>query len=412
MQLTKQIQVKKNSPLHWECDRLCFASKNLYNMALWRIKAQYEQEKTYLNYYSLVKQLTSEQQVDYCSLPRKVSQQTLLLLERNWKSFFAALKEYKKSPEKFLSQPMPPNFKAKLTGRYVVVFTNQAVSKTNLKKGLLKIGEQLVPCDVPNINQVRIVPSDLGTYTIEVIYQVVEPDLVESNVCAGIDTGLNNLAVIGFNQVGLQPIIINGRPLKSINQFFNKEKARLQSKLGEQRKSSKKIKRLTHKRNNKIKDYLHKASRKVVDNLKQNNVSKVVIGKNPLWKQEINLRSKTNQNFVSIPHARFIDMLEYKCWLAGIKVSVQEESYTSKCSFFDNEPIRKHEKYKGYRSPRGILNTAKNEIGKRKKINSDYNGALNILKKHLGEGIFPNSVEGLIVSPRRIPVETNFYIFL
>jgi len=169
-----------------------------------------------------------------------------------------------------------------------------------------------------------------------------EPELavVDPSLYAGIDIGLNNLATVTANKRGFVSRIVNGRPLKSINQFYNKERARLQSHLSKHKRfTSHRLEQLTTKRTRKIDHYLHSAARRIIDLLVSEGRGHLVIGKNPEWKQEITLGKRTNQNFVSIPHARFIDMLAYKAELVGIAVHTTEESYTSKCSFLDQEPI-------------------------------------------------------------------------
>lgn len=175
--------------------------------------------------------------------------------------------------------------------------------------------------------------------------------------------------------------------MKSINQFYNKRKAELQSKLSGNRKTSNKINSITRKRNNKIKNYLHKASRCIVNHLVSNDVNTLIIGKNDNWKQETNIGKKNNQNFVSIPHSQFIDMLSYKCKLVGIAIMMTEESYTSKCSFIDNEEMKHQEDYKGKRVKRGLFRTNKGKL-----INADLNGSLNIMRKVIGEFQYPIEV--------------------
>ena len=220
----------------------------------------------------------------------------------------------------------------------------------------------------------------------EVLYKVTDTPLKEDNKrYAAIDLGLNNLATVGSNVV--KPFIINGKPLKSINQYWNKEKARLQSHLKGNKKTSKRIESITNKRNNKVKDYLHKSSRKIVNFLVSNNISTLIIGYNEEWKQNINLGRTNNQTFVNIPFYTFIQQLEYKCKLEGINFLITEESYTSKCSFLDNESVEKHESYLGKRIKRGLLRSAEGKL-----INADLNGSLNILKKVVGEFQYPIEV--------------------
>lgn len=414
MRLVEQHIISKTNP-HWqECDRLCFASKNLYNQALYRVLKEYEATKTYKSYGKLDKELSSENQVDYRRLPAKVSQQTLKLLDKNFKSYFKSLKAYKKNPDNFTGYPQPPHYKNKLKGRFATTFTIQAISKVELKDGIIKpSGSNIrIPTD-KKVQQFRIIPIPTGAYKLEIVYLKDEVALIENERYAGIDIGLNNLATVVTN-CEVRPFIINGKPLKAINQFYNKKLAELKSELpllpkhilsetGNriQKGKSKKTHKLTHKRNMKINDYMHKQSRMLVNILKQANISKVVIGKNKQWKQKINIGSQNNQKFVSIPQATFINMVIYKLKLDGITAICREESYTSKCSFLDNEPIKKQAKYLGTRIKRGLFRTATG-----KKWNADCNGAANILIKEI-PNCFTNGIEAIVVSPVRIKSYKN-----
>lgn len=406
MKIVKQIQVNKNHSYYKECDRICFNSKNLYNQALYRVKQKHITDNSYLNYFDLTKKLNRENQIDFRAMQSSVSQQTLMLLDKSYKSFFNVLKDYSVNPHKYKAKPQSPKFKDKVKGRFQATFTEIAISKKFLKKGLIKLAGVgfTIPNTFEKINQVRIIPKSNNFYCIEIIYEKQESLLVVNDNYAGIDIGLNNLATVVTTDCN--SFIINGKPLKSINQYYNKQLAKYKSELplfpkkvltkeGNriQIKSSNKIKKLTCKRNNKIKDYLHKASTKVVKTLKQANISKIVIGQNKDWKQSINLGKKTNQKFVSIPHANYINMVSYKSLLEGIEVTTREESYTSKCSFLDNEIVNKHNEYKGKRIKRGMF---KSEKGL--KINADVNGACNILKKEVPNA-FAKGIEGILVFP-------------
>lgn len=163
------------------------------------------------------------------------------------------------------------------------------------------------------------------------------------------------------------------------------------------RHTSNRINRLTMKRNNKIDDYMHKASRLIVDLLLEYNIGTLVIGKNDGWKQEVNIGKVNNQNFTSIPHSKFIKMLEYKCRLVGIDVILQEESYTSKCSLVDLEPIEHRDEYVGRRISRGLFKSKDGII-----INADINGSGNIMRKAIPNCLTTNGIEGFVVSPVRI----------
>ena len=189
--------------------------------------------------------------------------------------------------------------------------------------------------------------------------------------------------------------MVNGRPLKSVNQFYHKTKAKLQAQLGDQRKTSKRIQLMTAYRNNYVDNYLHNTSRTIVNLLQACDIGTLVIGKNDNWKQNINIGKKNNQSFTQIPHARLIDQLTYKCQLAGIKVIVTEESYTSKCSTLDLEPIQKHSIYLGKRVKRGLFKSAQGIL-----LNADCNGSANIVRK-----VFPNAFANGIGSVAVTPIK-------
>ena len=383
MKLVEQHVIKRTNPMFKECKDLCFKSKNLYNRALYEIRQSFIKDKKYLNYNKIDKICKEKDFEEYKSLPRKVSQQTLILLDKNWKSFFALLKSEKVDNKKVKL----PKYLDKVKGKFIVVYTDQAISKTELKQGIVKLsGTNIrIKTNKKNIKQVRIIPQ-YGRFVIEVIYEVQELKLKEDNnrYCS-IDLGLNNLTTIGSNVI--KPFIINGKPLKSINQYFNKMTAKEKSLLSKGKYTNENLERLYLKRDNKIKDYLHKASRYIINQLVSNNVNTLVIGHNKNWKQEINIGKVNNQNFVSIPFNNLIHMLTYKAQLEGINVIIQEESYTSKCSFLDNEEICKHKEYLGKRIKRGLFKASNGKL-----INADLNGALNILRKVVGEFQYPIEV--------------------
>ena len=247
--------------------------------------------------------------------------------------------------------------------------------------------------------QVRIVPLSC-CYVIEVVYEKIEatPLKVSSDQIAALDLGLNNLAVLTSNQPGFQPILINGRPLKSINQFFNKRRAVLQKQLKGKKSKSSRLNRLTHSRNQKVNDYLHKGTKLIINELLNSEIDTLVIGHNSHWKRECNLGKRNNQNFVSIPHSQFISMLTYKCNLVGIKVVITEESYTSKASFLDLDFIpvygeKTAKSFSGKRICRGLYRSKSGQI-----INADVNASYNILRKAFPEA-FSYGIESCVVQP-------------
>ena len=233
------------------------------------------------------------------------------------------------------------------------------------------------------------------------MYQASFPDtLLDNNKYAAIDLGVNNLATVVSNVPGVKPYIISGKKLKSINHKYNKDIAKSKSilELRNNQKTSKYIQKITSKRNGRINDYLHKASRIIVNQLLASNINTLIIGKNKGWKQDINIGAINNQNFVQIPHSRLIEMLQYKCASCGINVEITEESYTSKCSFLDNEKVQKHKKYVGKRIYRGLFRSSNGIL-----INADVNGAYNILRK-CKPNAYANGVMGVVVHPTIIKI--------
>lgn len=405
MQLTERHVIKKSHLNYAEIDALCFRSKNLYNQANYRLRQAFIFERKYLNYNTIQKQLQSEE--CYKALPAKVSQQILMVLAQNWQSFFEAMATYNSNPSKFLARPKLPKYKDKVSGRNLLIYTTQALSKPGLKKGLLKPSKTKISMttkvNCTDIALVRIVPK-LDHYVMEVVYNVVEKlEACDPNKVASADLGVNNLVAVTFNQPGIKPLLINGRPLKSINQYYNREKGKLQSLLGRENATSKKIKGLSTKRNHKVVDYLHKASRYLINALLFRGIGTLIIGKNVGWKQSAEMGKQNNQNFVNIPHAKFIEQLQYKAALVGIKVIVTEESYTSKASFLDNDLIPSYQqefsnyKFSGRRIKRGMYKASSG-----RKLNADVNGSYNIMRKAVPSMSFTEGIEGVVVRPVRV----------
>jgi putative transposase len=217
----------------------------------------------------------------YKALPAKVSQQILMVLDNNWKAFREGLAEYYQNPSKFQGRPKPPKYKHKTEGRNLLVYTDQAVSKKGLKCGLIQ--PSMLPIEVQTkqkqIDQVRIVPRK-GFYVVEVVYEkAVKQTSVNPAYYAGIDIGINNLVALTSNKPGFRARLVNGRPVKSINQFYNKRKAALQSKLGHTG-TTKRMERLTITRNRRIDHYLHTASKRIIDLLVKEGIGTLVISRN------------------------------------------------------------------------------------------------------------------------------------
>jgi len=400
MQLVERHVIKPNHRFYREADRLSWLCKNLYNSANYIYRQNFfaTQQTNALAVYHALK--TSP---DYKALPAKVAQSTLGLVLKAWTSYYLVVRNYQEDPTKFKAAPKIPHYKGsrdrkREDGRYVVVFNCQAVSKRALKKGYARpSGTNIwLRSKVTSILEIRIVPK-VGCYVVEVIYEKLEQPLQVNQRVAAIDLGLNNLATLTYNVPGLVPTIFDGRAVKSTNQYCNQVSSVLKSLLPASQKNSKKLAKLWHKRNCKVDYYLHTTSSAIIKELVNHQIGLLAIGWNQDFKDGIKTAKVNNQNFACIPHRRLVQMLQYKGQIAGIKVVLVEESYTSKCSALDWEPIQKHSDYMGSRVKRGLFRTKTGRF-----INADVNGSLNIGRKAVGDGFIPNSIEGFVVNPVRL----------
>ena len=409
MQLVEQHVIDRKDPRFAVIDAAAFKSKNLYNAANYEIRQAFIHEGNYLNYNEIQRRMQSHEA--YKALPAKVSQQILLLLDQNWTSFFEAREGYEQDPSKFTGRPKLPKYKHKTEGRNILVYSVQALSKPGVRDGLIRPSGLPITVETEHttIDQVRIVPRN-GHYVVEVVYSK-EP--VQANVdpsfCVAIDLGVTNLAAIASNREGFVPRLVNGRPVKAWNQWYNKRMKELKKRLPKEDRErvTKQMECITNRRNRRIDHYLHTASRRIIDFLVNEGIGTVIIGKNPLWKQECEMGRKNNQNFVQIPHARFIDMLSYKAALVGIRVEVREESYTSKASFLDLDPIPTYQPNDGEEHIfSGKRIGRRNRLYRTKdghKICADVNGAYNILRKSRPDA-FAKGIAGYVVHPSRLAV--------
>jgi len=408
MQLVEQHIIDRNDPRYAVIDAAAFASKNLYNAANYEMRQAFIHKGCFISYNQLDKLMQSHEA--YRALPAKVAQWVLKGLVNNWKSFREARESYQCDSSKFTGRPQLPKYKHKTDGRNLLIYTIQAINKKALRRGLIQPSmlSITVKTQQQNINQVRIVPRK-GFYVVEVVYEKdVKQAPVNPAYYAGIDIGMNNLAALASNKPGFHPVVVNGRPVKSTNQFYNKRKAELQKKLGTTG-TTKRMERITTKRNRRIDHYMHAVSRQIIDLLVQEEIGVLVIGKNDAWKQEVNMGKRNNQQFVQVPHARFIQMLTYKAGLVGITVLITEESYTSKASFLDRDPlpVRKpnddtEHTFSGKRVKRGLYRASGNRY-----INADLNGAYNIVRKvapdaFTAEGVEDGRLTTYVVHPARM----------
>ena len=396
------IVVKKNNPLYQEIDRVCFLSKNLFNSTLYAERQSLFKNGVFKFYNKINKEFVVNNQVDYRALPAKVSKHTQMRVDEAIKSFI----KLKKSNINF--KPKLPKYLDK-NGRFVTEYESGALSFK--KDGFIKLSKTNIIFSTKfkkeDVKVVRLIPKT-GYYLIEVLYdkKIKKVKNKRNKKFASIDLGLNNLATVTSNI--FNPLIINGKPLKSINQYSNKMIAKYQRLLPDKQYSSNKINFLRYKREMKVNDYLSKSAKYLVNYLVSQSIDVLVIGTNAGWKQNINIGKRNNQNFVSIPFYKFKNKLAYLCEEVGIEVIEQEESYTSKSSFLDNDlipmyPNTTNISFSGERVCRGLYNS------KNKTINADVNGSLNILKKYLiskeawNENIFSDLVEACS-TPRKVTV--------
>ena len=390
--------------------QLCYQAKNLYNRAMFVYKQHYKQIKKCLSYQQLDRKLKKEN--CYIELPAQTAQQTLRLMKRNWKSFYQAQKEFKINPQAFLGPPKPPKYKPK-NGQQVAIFTNQQVkireNKLILpKKVLFSLQTRLTK--QTNLRELRIIPRAVG-YTVEVVYSKLVPATADNRTQIGaIDLGIHNLLTYVDN-IGNRPIVVKdeGKGIKSVIRKYLKEVKKLQHIYAQQQQLSlkqknkmvygKKFHRLREMKRRKVREWIHQMSRAFVNLWVQKNIQQVYIGYNPAWKQHLRLRKKTTQMFVILPFDQFIHALTYKAEEQGIAVERIEESYTSKCSFLDNEYPKKQKQYQGSRTKRGLFRTASGVL-----INADVNGAYNIMLKGDPQAVPQRTVggvDGYVVYPFR-----------
>ena len=395
MRQVERHLIKPSNDLYSICDDLTFKSKNLYNAGLYQIrqsifernKSDKENKKPVLRWSQLVSEFRKQDQSDMKALPSKVSTNIIKMLGGNISSYYQLLKCYNdKSNKKITNKPNIPGYLHKKDGRYVAEFTNQTFAKKRGKNNELILCPRdlriSIPTKVDNPKCVKIIPRK-GYFFIDVIYEVKEKYLRKSQKYAGNDLGVDNLAAVTFSD-GTNPLLVKGLKVKHINQGYNRLISKSQSKLPNNQKTSKHIYRLFKNREMKLQSEFHKITGFLAEFFDEMSLEKVFVGKNVGLKSGISIGKKGNQNFVKIPHNKFISQLKYKCQLRGIEVVEQEESYTSKASFIDCDliPVWKNDgkkyTFSGKRVKRGLYKTKNGKL-----INADVNGSYNILVKGL-----------------------------
>ena len=397
VQRCEQIIIKKNHPKFKIIDEMCFNSKNLYNEANYVIRQKFIENGNYINYYDMNKEFKTHENYKLCmSQPANC---TLRLLDKNWKSYFEAIKDWKTHPEKYLGKPKLPKYLPK-DGRFNWMIPNNSClydyENGEVYFRLRKLqGYHWKSRCLGRLIQVRFVPHD-NYYAMEICYEIEVEDIGKDRISkriAAIDIGVDNLVTM-TNNIMESPIIINGKPLKSINQQYNKQKAKMQSDLMKRNGQhwSNKLETLSYKRNQRIKNYMHNTSALIIKWCVEHNIDTLVVGKNDTWKQE----KKHMQNFTSIPYEMLLGQLQYKCENAGIKYIEVNEAYTSGTSYLDNEAPIKENYNKERRIQRGLFQ-AKNML-----INADVNGSLQIMRK-----VFPDSYTGYGIEVNLTPIIIN-----
>ena len=413
MYLTLKQQVKHLSKKEFRnLKYLCHIAKNLKNQAIYNVRQHYFNNKKYLSYNENYKMLKNSE--NYKKLNSNMAQQILKEVDESFKSFFALLKLAKNG--QYNGKIKLPNYLDK-DG-----FTTLVIGFVRLKDDILvvpysnsfKKTHQEVKIKLPpvlkgkNIKEIRIIPKQYSRYfEIQYIYEVeeVRRELNKENAL-GIDLGIDNLCTCVTNSGS--SFIIDGRKLKSINQYYNKINAKLQSIKDKQKieRTTLRQKRITRKRNNRINDYLSKAARMIINYCLNNDIGRIVLGYNEDFQRNSNIGSINNQNFVNIPYGKLRDKLIYLCKLYGIEFKLQEESYTSKASFFDGDEIPIYDKenpqeyiFSGRRIKRGLYQTSTGKL-----INADCNGALNILRKSKVVDLSVLYNRGELDTPKRIRV--------
>ena len=408
---TTKIKVKNLKSKEYEfLKKLCWHSARLYNVSLYNIRQTFFAEKKYLKYESNYHLAKLNENFEL--MPSAVAQQIMKVVDRSFKSFFALLKKAKKGNYQYNKIQMPHYLKRE--DHFLLIFPTSAfrikndrlyigVSNQSKKEGIKDISFR-IPDYLKNkkIKEVRLIPKlSMKYFNLEIVYESPIHSLnLNKNSYLSIDIGINNLMTC-FDQSNNKTFIVNGKQLKNINYYWNKQIAKLSSIKDKQKnkKWTKRMYSITEKRNNRIMDIMRKSTKFIIDYCIKNNIGNIVIGRNIDMKRDINIGSKNNQNFVQIPFNQLFQQLSYRSKEIGIKYIEVEESYTSKCSSIDNEIIEYHDTYMGTRIKRGLFKTKNNLY-----INADVNGSINILRKATGIGLTPDQIKGILVYPLKIRV--------
>jgi len=367
---------------------LCQTSKELYNKCNYHMRKQWfhnlqtEDWSVPLPDINVLTKLVGNEPSFKNLHNTKTAKQTVRKCLSDWSNFRKALTAFNKNPTGFVKKPRPPHYKERLAQ---VIFYNETIKKKPLKQGIITPTNHCFSIKSNRqFKQVVITPKRFG-FVVDVQYEQESPHKVKGKGVCCIDIGLNNLAAITSDQ--FSPILVNGRILKSINQWFNKHKS----------------KKTGTKRYWRIENYFHHVSKFIIDLCLKHNCGTIIVGKNDGWKQEMNLGKKTNQNFQYIPFYNLMQKINYKAALVGVRIIFTEESYTSKASFLDQDELPVYEQgvsheFSGKRVKRGLYKSST------KPIHADVNGSLNIGRKVIGNKVYETFSDRSIAA---MPVRVN-----
>ena len=384
---------------------LCHVSKNLYNQALYEIRQEYFKSKKCLNYYDVCKKLQGTE--NYSLLQAQMSQQTLKTVDDNFKSFFELIKKKLKARiPKYLDKDeffklTIPTVSIK-DGKIQLPYSRQYAKEHN--KIYLKVPNIL---NGKKVKQVWIIPrQNARFFEVQYIYKVEPKEKKPTKNALAIDLGIDNLCTCVTTEGN--SFIMDGKKLKSFNQWYNKETSRLNSIKDKQKIKgyTKKLYRIVTKRSNRVSDILHKSCKYIINYCIDNNIDTVVCGMNKDFQRYSNLGKVNNQKFTQIPFGKIRNILNYLCELNGINFIEQEESYTSKASFWDRDEIpvfssesKVNYDFSGKRVHRGLYRSKNGML-----LNADLNGSLNILRKSNVVSLEALYSRGVLNPPLRIRV--------
>ena len=402
IQRVERHVIRKNNANWQACHKLCSLSRKLGNCAVYLLRHRVFEKAPVLTRKELDTELRHQYGSDYRAMPSAASAQRQgQVIAKQFKSFSKAAVEYSKHPEKFQGKPRLPGYRRRYRTFYVgrngyqirdyqlTITGGKDIDFSPIRVVCCKHQEFNAKAEEAVTGDLRIIPMG-NTFIVELTYRVGKDECKTSkraalnpNEALCCDLGIDNFATFVSTKPGIRPFLVKGKILKSINQQYNKQVAELRSKKHYEHIRIKGVKRYCQ-----LQDLMHKASRLAVNFCLAHDLGRIVIGTNRNWKQSVNLGKRNNQNFVMLPHAKFIEMVRYKAEEYGIQVTVREESYTSKASALDMDVIADFDPKQGKTKPvfsgkrikRGLYRSSDGHL-----INADINGAANIGRKELGD---------------------------